>query len=75
MDSRNDAEYRSSWSRYAELQTYTELDFYPTEHEHCDVIIEKPTIFMKLDAGERSYLQHEDTCTRILLREIGKTTT
>ena len=59
--SRNDAEHRSSWSRYAELQTYTELDFYPTEHEHCDVIIEKPTIFMKLDAGERSYLQHEDT--------------
>ncbi|XP_046882342.1 EGF domain-specific O-linked N-acetylglucosamine transferase [Hypomesus transpacificus] len=42
-----------SW--YAELQTYTELDFYPTEHEHCDVIIEKPTIFMKLDAGVNMY--------------------
>lgn len=37
--------------RYAELQTYTELDFHPIEDEHCDVVIEKPTVFMKLDAG------------------------
>lgn len=37
--------------RYAELQTYTELDFHPIEDGHCDIIIEKPTVFMKLDAG------------------------
>lgn len=37
--------------RYAELQTYTTLDFQPTEEKHCDIIVEKPTIFMKLDAG------------------------
>lgn len=37
--------------RYAELQTYMALDFQPTEEKHCDIIVEKPTIFMKLDAG------------------------
>uniref|UniRef100_A0A3Q2E4Z0 EGF domain-specific O-linked N-acetylglucosamine transferase n=1 Tax=Cyprinodon variegatus TaxID=28743 RepID=A0A3Q2E4Z0_CYPVA len=42
-----------SW--YAELQTYSELNFHPIEDGHCDVIIEKPTIFMKLDAGVNMY--------------------
>uniref|UniRef100_A0A3B4XFG2 EGF domain-specific O-linked N-acetylglucosamine transferase n=1 Tax=Seriola lalandi dorsalis TaxID=1841481 RepID=A0A3B4XFG2_SERLL len=42
-----------SW--YAELQTYTELDFHPIEDGHCEIIIEKPTIFMKLDAGVNMY--------------------
>uniref|UniRef100_A0A8D3AGN7 EGF domain-specific O-linked N-acetylglucosamine transferase n=1 Tax=Scophthalmus maximus TaxID=52904 RepID=A0A8D3AGN7_SCOMX len=42
-----------SW--YAELQTYTELDFHPIEDGHCDIIIEKPTVFMKLDAGVNMY--------------------
>uniref|UniRef100_A0A4W5NUF3 EGF domain specific O-linked N-acetylglucosamine transferase n=1 Tax=Hucho hucho TaxID=62062 RepID=A0A4W5NUF3_9TELE len=42
-------------SRYAELQTYTELDFKPTDEEHCDIIFEKPTVFMKLDAGVNMY--------------------
>lgn len=37
--------------RYAELQTYSELDFHPIKDGHCDIIIEKPTVFMKLDAG------------------------
>lgn len=41
-----------SW--YAELQTYTELNF-PLTDENCDVIIDKPTIFMKLDAGVNMY--------------------
>lgn len=41
-----------SW--YAELQTYTELDFDPIDG-HCDIIIEKPTVFMKLDAGVNMY--------------------
>ncbi|XP_054640868.1 EGF domain-specific O-linked N-acetylglucosamine transferase isoform X2 [Dunckerocampus dactyliophorus] len=42
-----------SW--YAELQTYTELDFDPLHSESCDIIIEKPTVFMKLDAGVNMY--------------------
>ncbi|KAJ0023388.1 hypothetical protein NQD34_003287 [Periophthalmus magnuspinnatus] len=42
-----------SW--YAELQTYTELNFQPTDEQHCDMIIDKPTIFMKLDAGVNMY--------------------
>ncbi|XP_061641891.1 EGF domain-specific O-linked N-acetylglucosamine transferase isoform X2 [Phyllopteryx taeniolatus] len=42
-----------SW--YAELQTYTELEFHPLHSESCDVIIEKPTVFMKLDAGVNMY--------------------
>uniref|UniRef100_A0A8C8J8H0 EGF domain-specific O-linked N-acetylglucosamine transferase n=1 Tax=Oncorhynchus tshawytscha TaxID=74940 RepID=A0A8C8J8H0_ONCTS len=42
-----------SW--YGELQTYTELDLKPTDEEHCDIIFEKPTVFMKLDAGVNMY--------------------
>ncbi|KAK3513007.1 hypothetical protein QTP70_035181, partial [Hemibagrus guttatus] len=42
-----------SW--FAELQTYSELDFHPIEDGHCDVIIERPTVFMKLDAGVNMY--------------------
>ncbi|XP_043835478.1 EGF domain-specific O-linked N-acetylglucosamine transferase isoform X2 [Dromiciops gliroides] len=42
-----------SW--FAELQTYTELSFKPIEDGKCDVIIEKPTYFMKLDAGVNMY--------------------
>lgn len=42
-----------SW--YAELQTYTELDFHPIQDGHCDVVIEKPSVFMKLDAGVNMY--------------------
>ncbi|XP_044531727.1 EGF domain-specific O-linked N-acetylglucosamine transferase [Gracilinanus agilis] len=38
-----------SW--FAELQTYTELSFRPIEDGKCDIVIEKPTYFMKLDAG------------------------
>uniref|UniRef100_A0A8C7M3X4 EGF domain specific O-linked N-acetylglucosamine transferase n=1 Tax=Oncorhynchus mykiss TaxID=8022 RepID=A0A8C7M3X4_ONCMY len=42
-----------SW--YGDLQTYTELDLKPTDEEHCDIIFEKPTVFMKLDAGFNMY--------------------
>uniref|UniRef100_A0A669ELI1 EGF domain-specific O-linked N-acetylglucosamine transferase n=1 Tax=Oreochromis niloticus TaxID=8128 RepID=A0A669ELI1_ORENI len=42
-----------SW--YAELQTYTNLDFHPIEDSYCDIIVEKPTVFMKLDAGVNMY--------------------
>ncbi|KAM5148914.1 EGF domain-specific O-linked N-acetylglucosamine transferase [Mantella aurantiaca] len=42
-----------SW--FAELQTYSSLAFRPIEDGRCDVIIEKPTYFMKLDAGVNMY--------------------
>ncbi|NXS42262.1 EOGT transferase, partial [Balaeniceps rex] len=42
-----------SW--FAELQTFTALNFRPLEDEKCDVVIEKPTYFMKLDAGVNMY--------------------
>ncbi|XP_077583223.1 EGF domain-specific O-linked N-acetylglucosamine transferase [Stigmatopora nigra] len=42
-----------SW--YAELQTYTQLDSNPFHSESCDIVIEKPTVFMKLDAGVNMY--------------------
>uniref|UniRef100_A0A1A8RPJ1 EGF domain-specific O-linked N-acetylglucosamine transferase n=1 Tax=Nothobranchius rachovii TaxID=451742 RepID=A0A1A8RPJ1_9TELE len=42
-----------SW--YAELQTFSELNFHPIEDGHCDITVDKPTIFMKLDAGVNMY--------------------
>ncbi|XP_069329886.1 EGF domain-specific O-linked N-acetylglucosamine transferase [Eulemur rufifrons] len=42
-----------SW--FAELQSYTQLNFRPTEDAKCDIVIEKPTYFMKLDAGVNMY--------------------
>uniref|UniRef100_A0A673TSI0 EGF domain-specific O-linked N-acetylglucosamine transferase n=1 Tax=Suricata suricatta TaxID=37032 RepID=A0A673TSI0_SURSU len=42
-----------SW--FAELQSYTQLSFRPIEDAKCDVVIEKPTYFMKLDAGVNMY--------------------
>ncbi|XP_059385298.1 EGF domain-specific O-linked N-acetylglucosamine transferase-like isoform X2 [Carassius carassius] len=42
-----------SW--FAELQMYSELDFHPMDDGHCDVIIDRPTVFMKLDAGVNMY--------------------
>ena len=38
-----------SW--FAELGPYTALDFKPTSSKHCDEIITKPIVFIKLDAG------------------------
>uniref|UniRef100_A0A803JWL1 EGF domain-specific O-linked N-acetylglucosamine transferase n=1 Tax=Xenopus tropicalis TaxID=8364 RepID=A0A803JWL1_XENTR len=42
-----------SW--FAELQSYSSLTFKPVEDAHCDIIIDKPTYFMKLDAGVNMY--------------------
>ena len=39
-----------SW--YAELEQYTELKFKPNSEKHCDEIVTRPTVFIKLDAGE-----------------------
>ncbi|XP_053147119.1 EGF domain-specific O-linked N-acetylglucosamine transferase isoform X2 [Hemicordylus capensis] len=42
-----------SW--FAELHTYIELNSRPMEDGSCDVVIDKPTYFMKLDAGVNMY--------------------
>ncbi|XP_069062680.1 EGF domain-specific O-linked N-acetylglucosamine transferase [Pleurodeles waltl] len=42
-----------SW--FAELQAYTSLNFTPIEDGKCDLVVKKPTIFMKLDAGVNMY--------------------
>ncbi|XP_045146057.1 EGF domain-specific O-linked N-acetylglucosamine transferase [Echinops telfairi] len=42
-----------SW--FAELQSYTQLNFRPIEDAKCDLVIEKPTYFMKFDAGVNMY--------------------
>ena len=39
-------------NRKADLERFTELETNPfTEKDHCDVILDKPVVFMKLDAG------------------------
>ncbi|XP_043564252.1 EGF domain-specific O-linked N-acetylglucosamine transferase isoform X6 [Chiloscyllium plagiosum] len=42
----------SGW--FAELQSYSQLNF-ELKDENCDLIIEKPSYFMKLDAGVNMY--------------------
>ncbi|XP_031566079.1 EGF domain-specific O-linked N-acetylglucosamine transferase-like [Actinia tenebrosa] len=42
-----------SW--YAELEHYTSLPFKPIEDDKCDIVIEKPTLLIKLDAGVSMY--------------------
>ncbi|XP_078678625.1 EGF domain-specific O-linked N-acetylglucosamine transferase-like [Branchiostoma floridae x Branchiostoma belcheri] len=43
-----------SW--YAELENLTSLNFRPTAgNENCDVILDRPTYFMKLDMGVNMY--------------------
>lgn len=45
-----------SW--YAELQEYTSLDFYPADE--CDMVIDKPTYVVKLDATVSMYHHYCD---------------
>ena len=37
--------------RFAELEHYTSLPVQPMQPGRCDVIVNRPTIVMKLDAG------------------------
>lgn len=37
--------------RFAELEHYTSLPVQPIQAGLCDVVVKRPTIFMKLDAG------------------------
>ena len=40
------------FGRYAELEHFTSLPDKPIQAGNCDVVIQRPTIFMKLDAGK-----------------------
>ena len=37
--------------RLNEVEDFSPLTFPPNQEQHCDILVEKPTIFMKLDAG------------------------
>ncbi|XP_068109934.1 EGF domain-specific O-linked N-acetylglucosamine transferase [Hyperolius riggenbachi] len=58
-----------SW--FAELQTYSSLPFRPIEDGHCDVIIDKPTYFMKLDAGVNMYHHFCDFVNLYLTQHVN----
>ncbi|CAD5115508.1 DgyrCDS4475 [Dimorphilus gyrociliatus] len=47
-----------SW--YAELENYRALPFQVPSENHCDIVINKPTILMKLDAGVNLYHHYCD---------------
>ncbi len=42
-----------SW--FAELEHFTSLDWQPIPSGNCDIVVDKPTILMKLDAGINMY--------------------
>lgn len=58
-----------SW--FAELQSYTQLNFRPIEDAKCDVVIEKPTYFMKLDAGVNMYHHFCDFLNLYLTQHVN----
>ena len=51
--------------RFGELQHYEELASDPFKAKTCDVTLEKPVIFMKLDAG--AHLSSLKTCVQCLV--------
>uniref|UniRef100_A0A2K5XTB3 EGF domain-specific O-linked N-acetylglucosamine transferase n=1 Tax=Mandrillus leucophaeus TaxID=9568 RepID=A0A2K5XTB3_MANLE len=58
-----------SW--FAELQSYTQLNFTPIEDAKCDIVIEKPTYFMKLDAGVNMYHHFCDFVNLYLTQHVN----
>ncbi|XP_032064387.1 EGF domain-specific O-linked N-acetylglucosamine transferase [Thamnophis elegans] len=60
-----------SW--FAELQTYTEMSSRPLEDGSCDVIVEKPTYFMKLDAGVNMYHHFCDFVNLYITQHVTNT--
>ncbi|XP_063142521.1 EGF domain-specific O-linked N-acetylglucosamine transferase isoform X6 [Rattus norvegicus] len=58
-----------SW--FAELQGYTQLNFRPIEDAKCDIVVEKPTYFMKLDAGINMYHHFCDFLNLYLTQHIN----
>ncbi|KAL7986201.1 hypothetical protein Chor_011367, partial [Crotalus horridus] len=60
-----------SW--FAELQTYTEMSSRPLEDGSCEVIVEKPTYFMKLDAGVNMYHHFCDFVNLYITQHVTNT--
>lgn len=58
-----------SW--FAELQGYTQLNFRPIEDAKCDIVVEKPTYFMKLDAGINMYHHFCDFLNLYLTQHVN----
>ena len=52
--------------RFAELEKYTELDFKPTSKKNCDIIEKKPTVLIKLDAGD-----YTDVCMHCTVKPLS----
>ncbi|KAL4227068.1 hypothetical protein ACF0H5_015042 [Mactra antiquata] len=53
---RAESEHKSalqSW--YAEMEHFTSLPFKPIDDKYCDIIIDKPVMFMKLDYGNNMF--------------------
>ncbi|XP_076815209.1 EGF domain-specific O-linked N-acetylglucosamine transferase-like isoform X3 [Clavelina lepadiformis] len=42
-----------SW--FPELKTFSKISDYKRNHSNCDIVINKPVVFMKLDQGENMY--------------------
>lgn|SRR6218665_379567 len=55
--------------RFAELQEYQSLDFRPIEDKKCDLILNKPTIFIKLDAGNIAIIKPD--ADHLILINLG----
>lgn len=49
--------YLNFATRYAELENYETLPFQVAGNDNCDIVFDKPTILMKLDAGIQFFLQ------------------
>ncbi|XP_059518998.1 EGF domain-specific O-linked N-acetylglucosamine transferase isoform X2 [Myotis daubentonii] len=58
-----------SW--FAELQSYTQLNFRPIEDAKCDIVVEKPAYFMKLDAGVNMYHHFCDFLNLYLTQHVN----
>ncbi|KAM6170224.1 EGF domain-specific O-linked N-acetylglucosamine transferase isoform 1-T1 [Rhynchocyon petersi] len=58
-----------SW--FAELQSFTQLNFRPEQDGKCDVVVEKPTYFMKFDAGVNMYHHFCDFLNLYLTQHVN----
>ncbi|KAI0240491.1 EGF domain-specific O-linked N-acetylglucosamine transferase [Lamellibrachia satsuma] len=71
---REEGEHKSplqSW--YAELQEFASLPFHPLRDNKCDIVIDKPTIVMKLDAGVNMFHHFCDFVNLYVAQHINNT--
>lgn len=71
---RKEGEHKSplqSW--YAELQEFISLPFNPIKSKKCDIILDKPTIVMKLDAGINMFHHFCDYVNLYLSQHVNNT--